>query len=124
MMRHPTRLPPACLVHLGCGRWLMWALAAALPGFLSLITYAGLLADSASEIIELKQQIEHFQNKARYPEAVMAARQLLALTEDQCGPGHAETAASLEILGYLYYLRPDFGDEEQPWLRSLVIREK
>ena len=72
----------------------------------------------------LSAAVEPLRMAARYADAAVLWRQVIAVTEDHFGPDHPETATSLNNLGYLLNAQGDPAGARPYLERALAIREK
>lgn len=91
-----------------------WRLAQATPS----------LRSADARLQELTLQAETQEAKGDYKQALKLRQQIFLITEEQRGPGHAETATSLNNLAAVYYSLGRHKEAEPLFKQSLSIREK
>jgi tetratricopeptide (TPR) repeat protein len=72
----------------------------------------------------LNSAVEPLRMGARYADTAVLWRQALAVAEEHFGPDHADTARSLNSLGYLLRAQGDLAGARPYYERALAIRQK
>ena len=73
---------------------------------------------------QLNQQVIQLYQQGKYTEAVLIAKEVLAIREKALGPDHPDVAQSLNNLAGLYDSLGDYAKAEPLYKRSLGIWEK
>ncbi|GAX59367.1 Tfp pilus assembly protein [Candidatus Scalindua japonica] len=74
-------------------------------------------------LTELQTKALVLNKKGQYHEAVKAAEKALEITEEKFGSDHPETAASMTILGLLYFSHGKYSNTEPLYVQALKINE-
>ena len=72
-------------------------------------------------LTELETKALMLNKQGQYSEAVKVAEEALKATEEKFGSDHPKTAASMSILGLLYFSNGKYTDAEPLYLRALKI---
>lgn len=81
-------------------------------------------AQAASEVDKLVTEVTRRFQAGQYTEAVQLAQQVLDMREKALGPDHSDVAASLELLGGLYWAQGVYAEAEAVTKRAVAIHEK
>jgi len=121
--RHPLRrLGPALLVVSGLLVWPVPVVkAGGEPGELRLVAQA---RDGAAEVMAWREQAKALVQQGKFQEAIPLQEKELAWAEKNYGPGHPDTATSINNLAFLYYNKGFYAKAEPLFFRALAINEK
>jgi len=76
------------------------------------------------EVLEWQHQVNTLRQQGKYQEAAQIQEKELAWTEQNLGPGHPDTALSLNNLAELFRSQGAYAKAEPLYIRALAIREK
>ncbi len=87
------------------------------------LTFAFQVYSQDTSLTELETKALVLNKQGKYSEAVKAAEEALKATEKKFGSDHPKTAASISMLGLLFFSHNEFSNAEPLYLQALKINE-